>query len=178
MAANYKYPHSVINSYLADSLEQSGILPKTVTVTRNNRPVVYGTIIGEEMVPEFTGAGVSNNNYIVFSVGRDDNEHSDFQKYETVVYNVYTKGKTPGLDIVNAITDALGRRDFTTYDLEEYQIEQRGQESYHFFDIEYNVIGSAGAMNNGKEAGYYMGTVMVRYSYTYDMDNRGRKLIV
>lgn len=178
MAAHYKYPHSVVNSYLADSLEVAELLPKTITVMRNKNPVVYGTIIGEEMVPEMTGATIASNNYIVFQIIRDDNEHLEFEKYESVLYQVFTKGKTPGLDILDGIKDALGRRDFTTDDLMDYQIEKKGSETFHFFDIEYNVLGASEAQNNGKEAGYYVGSILVRYSYTYEMDDRGRRLTV
>lgn len=178
MAAPYRYPHSVVNSYLADYLEESGLLDKTVKVMRNKREVIYGTIVGEEMVPEMSGASVNANNYIVFGIPRDDNEHFEHKKYESVVYQVFTKGKTPGLDIVDGIKDALGRRDFTTDDLMDYQIKEKGRESFHFFDIEYNVLGASEAMNNGKEAGYYVGTVLIRYSYTYEMDDRGKRLTV
>lgn len=175
-SALYKYPHSVINGYLAESLDNAGLLSKTVTVIRNNKQVLYGTIIGEEMVPELAGAGVQKNDYIVFSIGRDDNDHNEYQKYETVIYQIFSKGKSAGINIMDGIVDALGRRDFTTDDLMHYQIDKKGKETFHFFDIEYNIIGAAGAMNNGKEAGYYMGTVMLRYSYTYEMDSRGRRV--
>lgn len=178
MAAHYKYPHSVINNYIADSLESEGLLPKTVTVTQNKRPVVYGTIIGQEMVPAIASGGASVNNYIVFTEARDDNEHNEYQKYETVVYQVFAKGKTAGTDIIEGIIDAVGRRDFTTDDLMDYQLEQRGRETFHFIDIEYNVVGKSEAMNNGNEAGYFMSTIMLRYSYTYDMDDRGRRATV
>lgn len=178
MAANYKYAHSVINNYIADCLDAAGLLPKTVTVVRNKRDILYGTIIGQEMVPELSGPGASINNYIVFTEARDDNEHNEYQKYETVIYQVFAKGKTAGTDIVDGIIDAIGRRDFTTDDLMHYQLKERGRESYHFFDIEYNVVGKSEPMNSGNEAGYYMSTVMLRYSFTYDMDDRGRKVTV
>lgn len=173
---HYKYPHSIINSYLADHLDEADLLPKTISVTRNNRQVLYGTIVGEEMIPEMSGPNVATNNYIVFSIVRDDNEHLEYQKYETILYQIFTKGKNAGLYLKEAIVDALGRRDFTTDDLMDYQLEQRGLESFHFFDIEHNVVGVAEAMNNGKEAGYYVGTIMIRYSYTYDMDDRGKRI--
>lgn len=178
MAHHYKYPHSVINNFLADHLDKAGLLPKTIQVTRNNRPVTYGTIVGEEMVPEMSGPNVASNNYIVFSLVRDDSEHIEYQKYETVMYQIYTKGKSAGMDLKDALVDILGRRDFTTDDLMDYQLEQRGLESFHFFDIEYNVIGVAEAMNNGKEAGYYVGTILISYSYTYDMNDRGKRINV
>lgn len=176
MVAHYKYPHSVINTYLAESLDEAGILDKSMTVMRGGKPVLYGTIVGEEMVPEFSSSSVAANNYIVFQVARDDNEHTEWQKNETILYNVYTKGKLDGLSIMDGITDALGRRDFTTDDLMFYQMDKKGFESFHFFDIEYNILSTAAAMNNGKEAGYYLGTVLVSYAYTYDMDDRGKRL--
>jgi len=162
--------------YLAEYLDEAGILPKSMTVMRGGKPSVYGTMIGEEMVPEFSGASVAASNYIVFQVSRDDNEHVEYMKYETILYNIYTKGKLPGLDIVDGLKDALGRRDFTTDDLMDYQIDNKGKESFHFIDIEYNVLSAAAAMNNGKEAGYYLGTVLVSYAYTYEMDSRGKRI--
>ena len=178
MAAHYKYPHSVINNYLADHLEEANLLPKMIKVTRNGRQVNYGTIVGEEMVPEMSGPNVATNNYIVFTVARDDNEHTEYEKFETIAYQIYTKGKNTGYDLKDALVDALGRRDFTTDDLMYYQLDQRGKESFHFFNVELNVIEVAGAMNNGKEAGYYLSTILVSYSYTYEMDDRGKRLNV
>lgn len=176
MAAHFKYPHAVVNNYLAENLHKYNILPKTVKVMRNKREITYGTIIGQEMVPEFSGASVISPNYIVFQTARDDSEHVEYVKSETIMYQVYTQGKTAGLDVMNGITDALGRRDFSTDELMDYQLAVHGRESFHFVDIEYNVLGSAEAMNNGKEAGYYVGNVLVQYSYTYEMDDRGRRL--
>lgn len=178
MATHFKYPHSIINEFLAEYLESEGILPKTIKVMRNKNQVTYGTIIGEEMVPEIAGAGSTTNDYIVFSIQRDDREHTEYKKHDTIAYNIFTKSKGKGIDIKNAIVDALGRRDFTTDDLQDYQIYLGGPESFHFFDIEYNVLGAAEAMNNGKESGYYMGVVVIQYSYTYEMDGRGRRLTV
>lgn len=176
MASSYRYPHSVINNFLADFLENAGLLSKTVTVLRNKKQVTYGTIIGEEMVPEIAGASAQGNDYIVFSLQRDDSEHNEYEKHETMAYNIFTRGKVKGYDIMDEVANCLGRRDFTTDDLQNYQIEKKGKESFHFFDIEYNTLGVSEAMNNGKEAGYYMGTVLIRYSYTYEMDSRGRRI--
>lgn len=176
MAAHFKYPHSVVNSYLAENLERDGLLSKTVKVVRNKSEVVYGTIIGQEMVPEFSGASVISPNYIVFQIARDDSEHVEYLKSETILYQVYTKGKSAGLDIMNGISDALGRRDFATDELMDYQLAVKGRETFHFVDIEYNILGSAEAMNNGKEAGFYVGNILIQYSYTYEMDDRGRRL--
>lgn len=176
MAASFKYPHSVVNNYLAENLNRDGLLPKTVKVMRNRQEVTYGTIIGQEMVPEFSGASVITPNYIVFQIARDDTEHLEHVKYETILYKVYTQGKSAGLNIMNGITDALGRRDFTTDELMDYQLAMHEKESFHFLDIEYNVLGSAEAMNNGKEAGYYVGDILIQYSYTYEMDDRGRRI--
>lgn len=178
MATNFKYPHSVINSYIADYLEFENTLPKIIKVMRNRKEVIYGTIIGEEMVPEIAGASVAANDYIVFSVQRDDRAHLEYKKHDTIAYTIFTKEKGRGIDIKDSIIDALGRRDFTSDDLETYQLFKSGGESFHFFDIEYNVLGAAEAMNNGKESGYYMGTVVIQYSYTYEMDGRGRRLLV
>ena len=175
---NFRYPHSVINSYLADYLEFENTLPKTIKVIRNKKEITYGTIIGEEMVPEIAGAGASANDYIVFSVQRDDRAHTEYKKHDTIAYMVFTKEKGKGIDIKNSIIDALGRRDFTSDDLQSYQIYKNNEESFHFFDVEYNVLGAAEAMNNGKESGYYMGTIIIQYSYTYEMDDRGRRLLV
>lgn len=178
MATLFKYPHSVINSYLADYLEFENTLPKIIKVMRNKKEVIYGTIIGEEMVPEIAGANASANDYIVFSIQRDDRAHIEYKKHDTISYSIFTKEKGKGIDIKNSIVDALGRRDFTTDDLQDYQLFRSGAEDFHFFDIECNVLGAAEAMNNGKESGYYMGTVVIQYSYTYEMDDRGRKLLV
>lgn len=176
MAAHFKYPHAVINNYLAENLDRDNLLPKTVKLIRNKREVIYGTIIGQEMVPEFTGSSIEKPNHIVFQIARDDTEHVEYVKSETILYQVYTKGKIAGMDIMNGITDALGRRDFSTDDLMDYQLAVNGKESFHFVDIEYNVLSSAEAMNNGKEAGYYAGNVLIQYAYTYEMDDRGRRL--
>lgn len=178
MATAFKYPHSVINDFLAEYLADENTLPKTITVMRNKKEVIYGTIIGEEMVPEIAGAGSTTNDYIVFSIQRDDRAHTEYKKHDTISYSIFTKTKGKGIDIKNAIVDALGRRDFTSDDLQDYQIYLSGEESFHFFDVEYNVLGAAEAMNNGKESGYYMGVVVIQYSYTYEMDGRGRRLLV
>lgn len=170
-----RFPHVWMANYLADALEQEGVMKKTVDVSMNGTPLTIPSITSEIITPETSTAPLPgrDNDYIIYGIERDDRKDLPYKKHRTISLSIFTNKQNTGVKVVDTIMEYFGDSDAICQDLDLYQIENGGEGTYKFLSVEYKLLTGPEQLNLGVEGGLFQSLALIAFSYSYPMNSTG-----